>query len=335
MRKAALFAAIAAAVLIRLANSEQPDGVLELQPAGWLLERPAEAISMSGIWTIAYDDKLDGTLQTATSQRLVIESANGQVIARRRDGQSDGPENGVLFTGQVIAGAPAVLMLRQDDPDGHVVVYVGHVVTAGNITGSYADNRGRGGDWSLTLATERRIEPAAGVPDELLFESVLGTYGKAIRGDRYPFINLRPPHRNLWTDEVQEVVQGTLPYGEVDYIGTAKLVIGESGTYTVDIPGAGVEVRLNGQRIEAGDVELKPGLYEVEIYTNHWGQPYLTYAEVTVRKQVAVNKQGTETRIPFVNTAADIQAFRSQKIAGRQVVEACQYIAPPSGDRVR
>ena len=160
------------------------------------------------------------------------------------------------------------------------------------------------------------------MPDEAWFESVLGVYGLAIRGARLPFVNLRPPDRNLWTDEIQRALEGALAYAEVDYLGTAHLVIVESGLYRLDLPGAGVEFYLDGLRVEAGALELEQGMYEVEIYTNHWGQPYLTYA------QAAVYRQGTEHRIPFVNTAAQIAAFRSQEIAGRRVQTACEYDPP-------
>lgn len=171
-----------------------------------------------------------------------------------------------------------------------------------------------------SVVVDKLPRPAAKTPaGEVWRESVLGVYGRAIRGDRKPFINLQPPRRNLWTDEIQRTLQGTLSYEEVDYIGTACLVIPASGKYIVEIPGAGVEFRLNGQRVEAGGIELMAGLYEVEIYSNHWGQPYLTYAEVSV-----VQRE-TGARIPFVNSASDIKAFRTQKIDGRRVVEVSEY----------
>jgi hypothetical protein len=270
---------------------------------------------------LEYDTTQDGTLKPDTVQRLVLEAANGQIVGRpmRSEDEPKKEKDRSLYAGQVITGSTPVVTLRQDEPAGRVVVYVGQVVAQGRIAGTFSDNQGGKGDWSLTLVTERFLEPSARVPDEVLLESVLGVYGEAVRGKRHPFVNLRPPQRNLWTEEVQKIVKGTLSYGEVDYIGTAKLVIVESGTYTLDIPGAGVEIRVNGERMEAGDLELKRGLYEVEIYTNHWGQPYLTYAEVNVFKK------GTKVRIPFVNYAKDIEAFRSKKFEGRPVVEACTY----------
>jgi len=162
-------------------------------------------------------------------------------------------------------------------------------------------------------------KPVANSLKAAVFESVLGVYGQAIRGQRFPFVNLRPPDRNLWTEEIESKLRGTLSYGQVDYTGTAKLVIPETGTYTIDLPARGTQLKLNGFLLKLGDVQLQKGVYDVEIYTNHWGQPYLKYAHANVYKY------GTRTKIPFVNTAAAIKKFRSQKIDSRRVVEVCDY----------
>jgi hypothetical protein len=163
------------------------------------------------------------------------------------------------------------------------------------------------------------LRPAAKSLKRPVFESVLGVYGQAIRGQRFPFVNLRPPDRNLWTAEIENKLHGTLSYGQVDYIGTAKLVIPETGTYTIDLPERGTQLQLNGIVLKLGDIQLQKGVYDVEIYTNHWGQPYLKYAHANVFKQ------GTRTKIPFVNTAAAIKDFRSQTIDSRKVIEVCNY----------
>jgi hypothetical protein len=178
-------------------------------------------------------------------------------------------------------------------------------------------------DWPAPLLAKRprtsSLKPAADSLKEPVFESVLGVYGQAIRGQRFPFVNLRPPNRNLWTKEIENKLRGTLSYGQVDYSGTAKLVIPATGTYTIDLPARGTQLRFNGILLKPGDVQLQKGVYDVEIYTNHWGQPYLKYAHANVYKQ------GTRTKIPFVNTAAAIEEFRSQKIDSRKVIEVCDY----------
>lgn len=163
------------------------------------------------------------------------------------------------------------------------------------------------------------IEPQADLSAGPLFESVFGIYGQAIRGKRYPFVNLSPPNRNLWTKDIEAKLKGVLSYGQVDYIGTAKIVIPETGIYTVDIPETGTQFRLNGHLLQAGDVKLSKGTYSVEIYTNHWGQPYLKYAHAVV-----LSKE-TKTRIPFVNTGDALEAFLSQKINDQLVLEVFSY----------
>jgi hypothetical protein len=177
-----------------------------------------------------------------------------------------------------------------------------------------------GGDYSkLTrLPNMPVIEPQADLSAGPLFESVFGVYGQAIRGKRHPFVNLSPPNRNLWTKDIEAKLKGVLSYGQVDYIGTAKLVIPETGIYTVDIPDSGTQFRLNGH-VVAGDVKLFKGAYSVEIYTNHWGQPYLKYTHAVVFKK------GSKRRIPFVNTGDALEAFLSQKIDNQLVMEVYSF----------
>ena len=167
-----------------------------------------------------------------------------------------------------------------------------------------------------------KIEPTVDASDEPLFECALGVYGQAIRGKRRPFVNLRPPNRNLWTDKIESRLDGVLSYGQVDYIGTAKLVIPKTAWYTIDLPGAGVQLRISGKLVSTGDVQLREGVHDVEIYTNHWGQPYLKYA------QASVLSDGDAKRIPFVNTGAAIEEFLSKKIDGKPIVEVTGYKPP-------
>lgn len=172
----------------------------------------------------------------------------------------------------------------------------------------------------------RSLETVAG---EELFESVLGTYGQAIRGPRSHFVNLRPPKRDLWTDEIQAQMHGNISLENIDYVGTAKLVVTEPGWHTIDLPEAGTQFRLNRLLIGGGDVELSRGVYDVEVYTNFWGQPYLKYASVVVRRN------GTEKPIPLVNTAADIREFLAKPIDGRRVVEVSGHKPQPVDLSVR
>ncbi len=314
-------------------DAQQLERPCEQTLAGLHGDASALGIPDRGTWKAEVDNELDGVIREANTRLFVLESVNNALVGHYIDREVGGAENCSIFTGQAIPGATVLVTLRQDDRTDYTALYTGRCVSASRIVGSYVDNRGGAGDWSLTLVCEQeeqevgqshQVEPLSrDLPDEPLFESVMGVYGKAIRGERQPFINLRPPHRDLWNAEVQEIVQGALSYQEVEYIGKAKLVIPETTMYCVEIPGAGVEFRLNCHRFESGEVALAKGLYEVEIYTNHWGQPYLTYADVTILRK------RDRTVIPFVNTASEIEAFRSQQIAGRSVLEVSDYTPRP------
>lgn len=165
----------------------------------------------------------------------------------------------------------------------------------------------------------------ATVAGEELFECVLGIYGQAIRGPRSHFVNLRPPNRNLWTKEIRAQVAGKVSFDSIDYVATAKLVITDPGWYAIDLPENGTQFRLNNMLLAGNDVELSRGVYDVEIYTNSWGQPYMEYASVGVRSR------RTEKRIPLVNTAEDINGLLEKRVGSRKVVELSGY-EPPAAD---
>lgn len=172
------------------------------------------------------------------------------------------------------------------------------------------------------LPADGQIPVMAPASDSLrgpLFESVLGTYGKALRGKRHSYVTLRPPQQDLWTPEIEAKLKGSLSYEQVDYIGTAKLVIPETGLYVIDVPESGTQLRLNNVLMAAGVVKLRKGAYEVEIYTNHWGQPYLKYAFARVFTKEP------KTQIPFVNTGEALEKFLAQKIQGNAVSQVCEF----------
>ena len=133
----------------------------------------------------------------------------------------------------------------------------------------------------------------------------------------------------MWTEEIQAQIGGKVSFESIDYVATAMLVITEPGWYTIDLPERGTQFRLNGMLLGGGDVELSKGVYDVEIYTNFWGQPYLQYASVAVRRS------GTQQSIPLVNTADDVRALLEKSVDGRKVVEVSGHrpkVADLSGD---
>jgi hypothetical protein len=74
---------------------------------------------------------------------------------------------------------------------------------------------------------------------------------------------------------------------------------------------------------------LSKGVYDVEIYTNLWGQPYMEFASVAVRRK------GTQKRSPLVNTAENISAFLAGRIDGRRVIEVSGHKPQPVDLSVR
>ena len=190
----------------------------------------------------------------------------------------------------------------------------------------------RGDAKAVETLREAKEALAEGIPrpvetldGEALFECVLGIYGhsRSTRGPRSRFVNLRPPAGDLWSEEIQKVLRDKISFYAIDYVGTAQLVIPEDGWYTIDIPGSGTHFLLNGRFMSAGDVELLAGVYDVEIATGTWGQPYLSAA------RAAVFHKETKERIPLVNTGEAIERFLQQRIADRPVVEVSGYQPQP------
>lgn len=195
----------------------------------------------------------------------------------------------------------------------------------------------RGDEQTLAKLRAERDALAAIVPQSLsslrgdaVYECVLGVYGRSMRQCQYPFINLRPPvEPNLWSKDVQQSLRGKIDFEGVEYIGAAKLVVPAAGWYTLHLHEPGTQFRLNGMLMSAGDVELRKGVYEVEIYSNTWGQPYINdaYAYIT--------KRGDDAQMPFVNTGEAITNFLNQRINDRCVTEVTGYKPKPVDIDVR
>ena len=66
--------------------------------------------------------------------------------------------------------------------------------------------------------------------DHDYYKCVLGSYGRYARETRYPVINLSIPNCNLWSEAVQETLQGKLEFHKLNYRGDAKLFILNDGS---------------------------------------------------------------------------------------------------------
>lgn len=146
-------------------------------------------------------------------------------------------------------------------------------------------------------------QPVKSLNKNRYYESVLGAYGLAIRGKRIEYVNLKPPARDLLSDSIRSELEKHYQIGSLDYIGTANIIVLQAGDYSISIPDTGTQLRINGHLYRKGTVALTPGRYEVEIYTNSWGQPYMQYCEANIANTVS----GEPLR--FVNTGRAIKRF--------------------------
>ena len=157
------------------------------------------------------------------------------------------------------------------------------------------------------------------IQNDGLYKCVLGIYGRYARDTRYPIVNLSVPNRDLWSKSIQSKLRGRIDFHEINYLGDAKLIILEDGIYTLEIPGRGTGVELNGKTLNSGDVELRQGVYKVRITTGTHGQPYLpdSFVRFFFKK--------TKKQVELVNSGADIKKFLSRMIDGQKVVEVSGY----------
>ena len=163
-----------------------------------------------------------------------------------------------------------------------------------------------------------KIDPKQ-LGDHDYYKCVLGSYGRYASETRYPVINLSVPNCNLWSEAVQETLQGKLEFHKLNYRGDAKLFILNDGLYIIDIPGRGTGLKLNGVRLRNGEAELAKGVYQVQITTSTHGQPYLPDSYVHIKHK----QSGKE--LPLVNSGADIKKFVSSVIDDQAVIEVSGY----------
>ena len=61
----------------------------------------------------------------------------------------------IISTGEVVAGTPPIVSLRQDGPKGLVCYYTGKRTAADRIVGTWYDNRGSSGDFEFTIEKKK------------------------------------------------------------------------------------------------------------------------------------------------------------------------------------
>jgi hypothetical protein len=115
-------------------------------------EAPSPLLPAEAVWVMHYDDKLDGELHAKPGGevRWKLSVRNDRVAGSLADVKETDPKNHHL-AGEIVAGNPPILSLRQDGPKGLTCFYTGKRVAADRITGTWFDNRGSAGDFELAL----------------------------------------------------------------------------------------------------------------------------------------------------------------------------------------
>jgi len=155
--------------------------------------------------------------------------------------------------------------------------------------------------------------------DNRIYKCVLGIYGQFGRRNKFPVVNLAVPSRNLWSEDIQAKLRGRIDFTEINYQGTAKIIIRRDGAYRVELPARGTQFVLNGNQLSAGNVQLKMGVYDIRIATGTHGQPFLP------ESFVRIFGQETGGEIALVNSGIDVRQFLSSEIDNQSVTEVSGY----------
>ena len=145
------------------------------------------------------------------------------------------------------------------------------------------------------------------------FGAVLGIYGQWGKLVAHPYVNVTVPNKNLWTEAIKAKLRGKIDFAEIQYTGTTTLLIRHDGIY--QIKGSGVELSIDGKKIDPGDIELRKGVYKFQIHSNTHGQPFLPNAAASV-----IDKS-TDKPVPFVVTGSELKEFLSRTVNGKKVIE--------------
>jgi hypothetical protein len=168
----------------------------------------------------------------------------------------------------------------------------------------------------------KRAKPAAAVtaPKEGFYISLLGQYHQGLTNPRklHPCVNLSVPNGDLWTERIQADLRGKIDFHEIAYEGIARLFIPSDGKYTFEA--GNCFVRIDGKAIAQSmsantTLDLKKGMYEVSVFTDTHGGPYLPKASVRI-----IDTR-TNQPIPLVNSSADIERFLNSEVDGQKVKE--------------
>jgi hypothetical protein len=98
-------------------------------------------------WTYRYDTKVDGKVaDDATKAELVLAVRNDKIAGHFAGESGKGKDR---WSGEAAGKDSRILMLRQDREGGYVAFFVGRLVKAGQIQGTWCDTSGHSGDFEL------------------------------------------------------------------------------------------------------------------------------------------------------------------------------------------
>ena len=112
---------------------------------------PTPLLPAEAVWVMRYDDQPDGDVKAKAGGgvRWALSVRNDRITGRLAGAKAADPANHQL-AGEVVAGTPPLVSVRQDGPRGLVCYYVGRRVAADRIVGTWYDNRGGAGDFEWT-----------------------------------------------------------------------------------------------------------------------------------------------------------------------------------------
>jgi hypothetical protein len=115
-------------------------------------DAPKPLLPAEAVWVMRYDAKLDGevTGRPADAVRWAFAVRNDRVSGGLAGAKSGDPADHRV-AGEVVAGSPPIILLRQDGPKGLVCYYTGKRVEGGRVVGTWFDNRGKAGDFEMVV----------------------------------------------------------------------------------------------------------------------------------------------------------------------------------------
>jgi hypothetical protein len=115
-------------------------------------ETPKALLPSEAIWVMRYDDKVDGEVHSKSGGEVRWKlSVRNDRISGSLVGKKEADPSDHHISGEIVAGNPPIVSLRQDGPKGLVCFYIGKRTAADRIVGTWYDNRGAAGDFEFTI----------------------------------------------------------------------------------------------------------------------------------------------------------------------------------------